>query len=177
MRIAMRNLCLCLFFLAAISTGSALAACSGEAVVKAAAASFTTARSIGTADAFADAVAKHTDITTLALSALGQYRKELKPDRQAEYIAKTKAYVGRFLLRYADRIAQANLVIDSCAGDLVKTSAGTSKLVWRVRDGKIRDVQASGIWLANQMRTKFVGVIKAGGHEKINALFRFLGNG
>lgn len=177
MRTAMRNLCLCLYFLAAVSTGSALAACSGEGVVKSAAASFVAAKRAGSADAFANAVAKHADITALALSALGPYRKELKPDKQAEYVARTKAYIGRFFLRYSDRFSQANLKIDSCAGDLVKTTAGSNNLVWKISGGKIRDVQISGIWLANQMRSKFVSEIRRGGHEKIDALFKFLGKG
>ncbi|MBL8906377.1 MAG: ABC transporter substrate-binding protein [Rhizobiales bacterium] len=160
-----------------LASGAAHAAsCAGEGVVKSAAASFLAARKAGTAEAFANAVAKHADITALALAALGPYRKELPASRQGEYIAKTKAYIGRFLLRYADRIAQPNLVVDSCAGDLVKTTAGSSKLVWRVGGGRIRDVQASGIWLANQMRAKFVAEIRRGGHDKIDALFNFLGN-
>ena len=152
------------------------ASCAGEGVVKAAAASFVAAKRVGTADAFANAVAKHADITALALAALGQYRKELPAARQGEYIAKTKAYIGRFLLRNANRIAQPNLKVDSCAGDLVKTTAGSAKLVWRVSGGRIRDVQASGIWLANQMRAKFVAEIRRGGHDKIDALFNYLGN-
>jgi ABC-type transporter MlaC component len=115
--------------------------------------------------------------SALALSALGPYRKELKPDKQAEYVARTKAYIGRFFLRYSDRFSQANLKIDSCAGDLVKTTAGSNNLVWKISGGKIRDVQISGIWLANQMRSKFVSEIRRGGHEKIDALFKFLGKG
>lgn len=179
MRTAMRYLHSCLLFLAIglpLTLGPAFAACSGEGVVKSAGASFVTAKQAGTADAFANAVAKHTDITALALAALGPYRKELKPDKQAEYIARTKAYIGRFFLRYSDRFTQGTLVIDSCAGDLVKTTSGTNNLVWKVSGGKIRDVQISGIWLANQMRAKFVSEIRRGGHEKIDALFRFLGN-
>jgi ABC-type transporter MlaC component len=180
MRTAMRNLFLCLTLLAIglpLALGSALAACTGEGVVKSAAASFVAAKRVNSADAFANAVAKHTDITALALSALGPYRKELKPDKQAEYIARTKAYIGRFFLRYSDRFSEGNLVVDSCAGDLVKTTTGSNNLVWKVTGGKIRDVQISGIWLANQMRTKFVHEIRRGGHEKIEALFKFLGKG
>jgi len=160
-----------------LTRGTAYAAsCPGDGVVKAAAASFVAAKQAGTAEAFANAVAKYADITALALSALGPYRKELPPDRQSEYVAKTKAYIGRFLLRHASLVGQTNLKIDSCAGDLIKTSAGSSKLVWRVSGGRIRDVQASGIWLANQMRAKFVSEIRRGGHDKIEALFRFLGS-
>jgi len=176
---AKRYLISCLFLLGIavpLASGAAYAACSGEGVVKSAAASFVAAKRAGTAEAFANAVAKHADITALALAALGPYRKELPANRQSEYIAKTKAYIGRFLLRHADRVAQPNLVIESCAGDLVKTKAGSSKLVWRVGGGRIRDVQASGIWLANQMRSKFVSEIRRGGHDKIDALFNFLGN-
>jgi ABC-type transporter MlaC component len=176
---AKRSLITCLFLVGlafSFASGTAYAACSGEGVVKAAAASFNAAKSAGTAEAFASAVAKHADVTALALAALGPYRKELPANRQSEYIAKTKAYIGRFLLRHADRIAQPNLKVDSCAGDLVKTTAGSSKLVWRVSGGRIRDVQAGGIWLANQMRSKFVAEIRRGGHDKIDALFNFLGN-
>jgi ABC-type transporter MlaC component len=176
---AKRSLILCLFLLGLaplLASGPANAACSGEGVVKAAAASFVAAKKAGTAEAFANAVAKYADITALALAALGPYRKELPANRQSEYVAKTKAYIGRFLLRHANLVGQANLKIDSCAGDLVKTTAGSSKLVWRVSGGRIRDVQASGIWLANQMRAKFVSEIRRGGHDKIDALFRFLGS-
>jgi ABC-type transporter MlaC component len=176
---AKRYLTLCLFLLAIglpLAAGSALAGCNGEGVVKSAAASFIAAKRAGSADAFGNAVAKYADITQLAMNALGPYRKELPADRTAEYISKTKKYIGRFLLRHADRVAQPNLKVESCAGDLVKTSAGSTKLVWRVSGGKIRDVQASGIWLANQMRSKFVAEIRRGGHDKIDALFNFLGN-
>jgi len=177
MRVAKRHLTLRLLILAAglsLTLGSAQAACNGEGVVKSAAASFLAAKRAGSAEAFANAVGKYADVTALALAALGPYRSELPPDRKSEYIAKTKAYIGRFLLRYADKIVQPNLVIESCAGDLIKTTAGKNKLVWRVSGGRIRDVQASGIWLANQMRAKFVGEIRRGGKDRFDDLFTYL---
>ena len=57
--------------------------------------------------------------------------------------------------------APSSLTVESCSGDLVKTSlSGSSHMTWRLGGGKIKDVQVSGIWLALQLRQNFGNVMK-----------------
>jgi phospholipid transport system substrate-binding protein len=150
------------------------AACPGERIVKSAAASFVSAARSGSPEAFSAAIGRFADVRALALYALGPYRSALPPSRQAEYLGKAKVFMGRFLARHSSRFGTSpHLEIESCRGGLIQSSAGGSEVVWRVSNGRVRDVRAGGVWLAVQLRTKFVNVIRRGGGD-IEALFDFL---
>jgi phospholipid transport system substrate-binding protein len=151
-------------------SGGAIAACPGEKLVKSAAASFAAAKRANSAAAYSAAISRYADVNTLALYALGPYRKNLPDSRRAEYITQTRAYMGRFIKKHANSIVQTNLQVVSCSGDIVKTTNGEREISWRVSNGRIRDVGSGGVWLVVQMRSKFVSIIRRGGGD-IQAIF------
>jgi ABC-type transporter MlaC component len=158
-----------------MAQSNALAAqidCPNANVAKAAAASFTGAAQVGTPDAFAAAISRHTDINELALSALGRYRKDLQPAHRQEYVRNTRAFMGRFLAKYANRFARAQLAIEGCSGNLVRSRAGGHQILWRISGGRVRDVRVGNVWLAASMRAKFASVIRRG--KSIDALLTYL---
>lgn len=159
-----------LFAATGLAGGVQAASCPGENLVKSAAASFASAKRANSAAAFSAAISRYADVNALALYALGPYRKNLPDSRRAAYLSQTRAYMGRFMKKNAHRIVQTNLKVVSCAGDIIKTSNGEREISWRVSGGKIRDVGAGGIWLAVQMRNKFVRIIRNGGGN-IQAIF------
>jgi ABC-type transporter MlaC component len=158
------------FVFGGLASGALAAACPGEKLVKSAAASFAAAKRANSAAAFSAAISRYADVNSLALYALGPYRKNLPASRRASYISQTRAYMGRFMKKHANRIVQTNLQVISCSGDIIKTSNGEREISWRVSNGRIRDVGSGGIWLAVQMRSKFVRIIRNGGGD-IQAIF------
>jgi hypothetical protein len=127
------------------------------------------------APAFASVLARYTDVDAIAMVALGQYRSALPRDQRAEYIANTKRYISRFLVEKSGAFRKLQkLTIDSCEGNLVKTSFdGQSRIVWRLLGGRIADVQVSGVWLALGLRSKFTNIVRRN-HGDVSALLDFL---
>lgn len=160
----------------ALATPQALAAdCPGAGVVRNAAADFIGAAQRGSAAAFSSALARNADVRGTALFALGQYRKNLPPARQREYVQRAQAYMAQFLRQHSGPFRSSrDLTIESCRGNLVETSlAGRSRMVWRLSGRRIGDVQVSGVWLALQLRSKFTSVIRRNGGN-VDALLDFL---
>lgn len=165
-----------IFIVFGISTLPSLAAnCPAAGIVKNAAVAFIDAAQRASAPAFASALVRHADVRGLAIFALGQYRKELRPARQSEYLKNTQTYMARFLLDNAKSFRSSrDLMVENCKGNLVETSlGGRSRMLWRVSGGRIRDVRVGGVWLAIQLRSKFTGIIRRN-HGDIDALLAFL---
>ena len=158
-----------IFAMLALAAG-VQAGCPGENLVRSAAASFAAAKRANSAAAFSAAISRYADVNSLALYALGPYRKSLPDSRRSAYLSQTRAYMGRFMKKHAHRIVQTNLKVVSCSGGIIKTSNGEREISWRVSGGRIRDVGSGGIWLVVQMRSKFVGIIRRGGGN-IQAIF------
>jgi hypothetical protein len=146
--------------------------CPNANIVKAAAASITRAAQVGTPDAFAAAISRHANITELAMSALGRYRQELPADHRKEYVRRASDFMGRFMAKYARRIASAKLVLVGCSGNLVRSKAGGEQILWRVSGGRVRDISVGNVWLALSMQSKFTAVIRRG--KSIDALLNYL---
>lgn len=133
--------------------------------------------------AFSSAVARISDINGIALYALGPYRAKLPKARQAEYFRRTRAYIGRFLAENASRFNGNGITINSCKGAngaLVVDSrlSGGERIIWRLagRGGayRVEDVSVQKIWLAQQLRTNFVHMIRTSGNS-VEALIDQLG--
>jgi phospholipid transport system substrate-binding protein len=127
------------------------------------------------APAFAAVLARYVDGNAIAMSALGQYRGALPQAQRAEYLANTKRFISRFLVEKSGAFKNSQkLTIDSCDGNLVKTSfEGRSRVVWRLSGGRIADVQVSGVWLALQLRSKFTSIVRRNNGD-VSALLDFL---
>jgi ABC-type transporter MlaC component len=154
--------------------------CPGEPVVQAAAVSLQQAAASGSPEAFAAVVDQHTDVSQLAMFALGPYRQALPEARHGEYVQLTRQFLGQFLSRRAGRIAGAQLQVVGCSSEsgyvYVDTRAGGQRVVWRLEGGRILDVNVAGVWLTQQMRSNFVSVIQRGNGDPA-ALIDYLRSG
>lgn len=131
--------------------------------------------------AFANAAARFSDIHALSMFALGRFRKDLPKNREAEYVALTRQFIGSTLKKHGSGFRGTTLTITDCtsaSGGIVvsaRTSSG-ARIVFRLaRAGgsfTVKDVNMKGIWLAQQMRSTFVGTIDRTG--SIDGLFAYL---
>lgn len=155
--------------------------CPAEGFVKSAGQAYDRAAAAGSASAFASAAARFSDLRSLSLFALGQYRKDLPKSREAEYLDLTRNFIGNTLKRHGSGLRGGNLEVIDCdasGGGLVVTtrSASGKKIVFRLAKAgggyTVKDVNMQGIWLAQQMRSKFTGTVSRKG---IDGLFAYLG--
>jgi ABC-type transporter MlaC component len=152
---------------------AAFQSCAGANLVQSAAKSFAAASQTHSPAAFVNAIASYSDINSIALFALGPFRSKLPPARREEYFAKVRAFMGRFFADHAGSFANASLQIESCDGGQIRSLAGGHEIVWRTSGGRVGDVEVDGMWLAEELRSKFVSVID-NGQGNIESLYRFL---
>lgn len=167
------------------ATGSAALAdtkCEAAGFVRSAGQAYDRAASSGSAAAFASAAARYSDIRSISLFALGRYRKDLPKAREAEYLRLARQFIGETLKDHGSGFRGASLQITECksSGGSVVVSARTSggtKVVFRLAKSgggyTVTDINMKGIWLAQQMRSKFVGTISRTG--SIDGLLDYLG--
>lgn len=157
------------------------ASCPAEDFVRNAGQAYDRAAASGSPAAFASAADRFSDLRSIGFFALGQYRKDLPKSREAEYLSLTRKFIGDTLKRHGSGLRGGRLEILDCkpadGGFVITTRSATGKrIVFRV--GKagggytVRDVNMQGIWLAQQMRSKFTGTISRKG---IDGLFVYLG--
>ncbi len=134
------------------------------------------------ATAFSSVASRYADLHSIAIFALGPYRGSLKKSREAEYVALTRAFIGRFMLKHARRFAGDGLSITSCTGGnralVVKVRlTGGQNVVFKIhktRSGyRVQDLNVSSVWLAQQLRSTFTGVIRRNNGD-VGALMQFL---
>lgn len=132
--------------------------------------------------AFSAATARFTDLHGISLFALGSYRKQLPKSREAEYVALTRGFVGRFMAEHSSSIHASGLTITDCkpqASNLVVSAklGGGGKIIFklvRTQSGyRIADLNLRSTWLAHQLRSHFTAVIRRGDGD-IEALFKYL---
>ena len=185
MVISLRKLLFILYAIAFCTLGTAGAAmadgCPAESFVKSAGAAYDRAASSGSPTAFASAADQYSDLRSLSLFALGQYRKDLPKAREAEYLRLTRQFIGNTLKKHGSGLRGGGLTVLDCeqqGGGLVVTtrSAAGKKIVFRLAKAgggyTVKDVNMQGIWLAQQMRSKFTSTVSRKG---IDGLFAYLG--
>jgi ABC-type transporter MlaC component len=108
----------------------------------------------------------------------------LSKSSEAEYLSLTRGFIGRFLMKHADRFSGGEMQIKDCvvSNNALTVSTRLSngkKIIFKLHRTKrgflVRDVNVSSVWLAQQLRSTFVGVINRNGGD-INALFAYLRN-
>ena len=173
-----------LFLLTLAQASSARAdKCDAASFVQSAGEAYDRAASSGSPVAFANAAARYSDLRSLSMFALGKYRKDLPKAREAEYINLTRQFIGRTLKKHGSGFRGTTLEITECvkSGDglmvTARVSSGT-KVIFRLsRSGggyTVKDVNMKGVWLAQQMRSTFVGTIGRTG--SIDGLLAYLKN-
>ncbi len=160
-----------------IPTAANATKCPSENFIQSAGAAFMNAARNGSASAFSSAASRFADLRGLALFALGPYRKDLPHGREGEYVALTKKFMGQFMAQYASKFSGTGITITNCAGNIIATKLSTGQgLTFRLRGANlIEDVSVSGIWLAQELRSKFTNVIRKNNGD-VEALISWLGN-
>lgn len=149
-------------------------ACAGEKVALSAGKAFTNASQSGSAAAFTSAASRFTDMRGIAMFALGPHRKKLTKAQEGQYLRLAQSFMGRFMVKYADRFNASGLKVTGCSGNTVTaTTASGKKIMFRVNGGRVQDVNVASVWLASQMRSTFVGVINRNNGD-IAALLKYL---
>ena len=156
--------------------------CPAESFVKSAGQAYDRAAASGSPAAFASAAGRYSDLRSLSLFALGQYRKDLPTSREAEVLSLTRTFIGETLRKHGRGLSGGIVEIIDCdasgSGLTVSTrSASGKKIVFRLAKAgggyTVRDVNMQGVWLAQQMRSKFTSTISRTG--SIDGLFAYLG--
>jgi phospholipid transport system substrate-binding protein len=159
-------------------------ACPASKFITNAGNAFMGAARVRSASAFSGATARYTDLRGISMFALGPHRKLLSKSREAEYLTLTRGFIGRFMVRYSGRFSGHGITIKDCTGSTNALTVGTrlsngKKIIFKLHRSKrgflVRDVNVSSVWLAQQMRSTFVGVINRNGGD-IDALFAYLRN-
>jgi ABC-type transporter MlaC component len=158
----------------------AAVSCPVASFVQSAGNAYDSAARNGSPAAFASAAGRYTDLRALSFFALGRYRKDLPKSREAEYLALTRKFIGEFMQDYGKGFRASELTITGCkvSGSSYvvngKLSTGGSVIFRVSKSGRrtITDINMKGIWLAQQLRSTFVGTISRTG--SIDGLFKYL---
>ena len=157
-------------------------ACEAASFITNAGNAFLNAARRRSAGAFSGVASRYTDLRGMSMFALGPHRKLLGKAREAEYLALTRSFIGSFLAKYSSRLSGSGLTIKECAGSKNALTVSTrlsngKKIVFKLHKTKrgflVRDVNVSSVWLAQQLRSTFMGVIRRNNGD-INALFKYL---
>jgi ABC-type transporter MlaC component len=157
--------------------------CEASGFVKNAGQAYDRAAASGSAAAFANAAARYSDLRALSLFALGRHRKDLPKAREGEYLQLARNFIGETLKKHGSGFRGTTLEVTECktsGTDLMvtaRTSGGTKVIFRLARVGggyTVKDINMKGVWLAQQLRSTFVGTISRRG--SIDGLFAYLGN-
>jgi ABC-type transporter MlaC component len=167
-------------FVAASPAQAQSRSCPGHQVVQSAAVSLNQAAASGSPQAFAAVLDRHVDVSRLAMFALGPYRSALPTARHGEYVQLTRQFMGRLLAQYAGSFTGGQPQVLGCSSNsgfqYVDTRVSGQRVVWRIRNGRLVDVNVGGVWFAPQMRSSFVSVIRRGNGDPA-ALLNYLRTG
>jgi ABC-type transporter MlaC component len=115
----------------------------------------------------------------IATFALGKYQSKLPASRRGEYVSLTTDYIARTLNDFRLKFRAESIKITNCRGDTIESllyflgGKGNQKALWRIKGNRVADVNVQNVWLAQLLKTDFVGVIDKGGGD-IDALFAYL---
>ena len=171
-----------ILLLGACLSSATAKACPASAFVTNAGNAFMGAARVHTASAFSGVTARYTDLRGISMFALGPHRGLLSKSREAEYLALTRGFIGRFMMKHSGRFSGSGMTIKDCVTSSNALTVSTrmsngKKIIFKLHRSKrgflVRDVNVSSVWLAQQLRSTFVGVINRNGGD-INALFAYL---
>lgn len=166
-------------FLGLAGTQQAHAACQEASVADSAGAAFLSAARDASPQAFASALADYTDMDQITRFALGKYRSQLQPERQAELVDLTARYVSTTLADFARKFKGSNIRAIECrSGQVISRleflgGRSAKRIVWRISDDKVTDVNVQNMWLGQLLRDNYTSIIRKGGGS-IDALFTHL---
>jgi ABC-type transporter MlaC component len=157
-------------------------ACEASTFINNAGNAFLGAARVHSASAFSGVTSRYTDLRSIAMFALGPHRSLVNKANEAEYLALTRGFIGRFMAKYSHRFSGNGMTIQDCVGSASALTVSTrltngKRIVFKLyhtrRGFLVRDVNVSSVWLAQQLRSTFVGVIRRNNGD-IDALFVYL---
>lgn len=168
-----------------IAGGSAAAAPSATFVVKAGADLIRAAKS-GSASAFRSLLKSYIDVNSMALFALGKFRRKLPQDQQSEYVGLVEGFMvytlTQFGRKFKGREFEVTNVRQTNRGVTVESvlkflGGKKQKVTWKlVGSGgayRVTDINFQGVWLAGLLRSTFTDLIKKNGNS-IDGLMTYL---
>jgi ABC-type transporter MlaC component len=146
-------------------TQSFAATCAQSGLVERAGNAMIEAAKSGSPAAFSGALRSYADMGSIAMFALGKYRKNLPAGKQAEFVALTTDYVSRTLNDFRLKFRAESISVRDCDGETIKSvifflgGKGNQPVIWRVKGSKVADVNVQNVWLAQLLRTNLTGIL------------------
>jgi phospholipid transport system substrate-binding protein len=153
------------FMAPTLITQSFAATCSQSGLVERAGNAMIEAAKSGSPAAFSGALRSYADMGSIAMFALGKYRKNLPAGKQAEFVALTTDYVSRTLNDFRLKFRADSITVRDCDGDKIESvifflgGKGNQPVIWRVKGSKVADVNVQNVWLAQLLRTNLTGIL------------------
>lgn len=183
-RIAFSLIMLCFAAATAPTTAQAADTCAAAPFVRNAGNAILSAARSGSASAFSGVASRYTDLHGIALFALGPHRGQLGKGDEGRYVSLTRGFIGRLMAKHSGKLSGGGLMVTGCSGSpaapVVNAQLSNGKrIVFKLYKTKrgymVRDVNFASVWLAQQLRSTFVGVINRNGGD-IGALYSYLGS-
>jgi len=157
------------------------AVCKDEVVAQKAAIAFMRAAKAKSVNSFQKALSRHTNMASISLHALGKYRRKLKSAQRPKFIQLTKNYVARTLTNFALKFTAIEHNIKRCrpglvTGNLFSLSRGGKKVLWKIKKGRVIDVNIQNVWLVQLLRDRFVSILKKNGGSVDKLIIRISGS-
>ncbi len=139
------------------------------------------ARAGGSPSGFRTLLRDYSAYQGVAMFALGRYQKFLPDGKKARYVTLALNFVANTFARNAKSFAGERFIATGAGDGMVRgkiqfANGQTANVDWRVRGGKIIDVNIQGVWLTLQLRDQFTGVLGRN-NGNFDALFSYLQTG
>jgi phospholipid transport system substrate-binding protein len=139
------------------------------------------ARAGGSPSRFRSLLQRYSAYQGVAMFALGRYRKQLPESKRDRYVGLALNFVASTFARNSKSFAGERFVATSAGDGTVRgkiqfANGQSANVDWRVRGGKIIDVNIQGVWLTLQLRDQFTGVLGRNNGD-FDALFKYLQTG
>jgi ABC-type transporter MlaC component len=156
------------------------AACPEAAVAQRAAEALMAASRSGSPSAFASALRNNADMNAITTFALGKNRSKVPAGKRGELVSATTSYISRTFNDYRLKFRAESITVRNCgSGGLVQSSMfflggkGNQPVDWRIKGGRVVDVNVQNVWLGQLLRTNFQDILDRNNGD-VNALLREL---
>lgn len=155
------------------------ASCPDAKVVEKAGNAMIAAAKAGSPSQFADAMRTYGDMDAITMFALGKHKTALPAARRGELVALTASFLARTFNDFRLKFRADSIAIEDCRDNTVRTEMrflgqqGKQPVIWRIKNGRVSDVNVQNVWLAQLLRTEFSRIMVKNNGD-INALIRQL---
>ncbi len=142
-------------------------ACSGKGRVQRAAHDLMVAGRSGSPAAIRRALYRHVDMRRVMTFALGRYIRRLKGPARERYFRQAASYAARQLANLARYVHGNAVKVERCTRGRVVTRLMPQgeRIIWKLRRGRIVDVNFRGIWVAQLLRSRFRRMLAESNHD------------